>query len=87
MAVLTPRQVDAIRQAYAREIEFDTGVAHTKPILNVAIQAIEDTLSSAQVQTAIVNAIDTATSPVVIPLALKRLLIKQVIVSLGQRFS
>lgn len=63
MAILTAPQLDEVRQAYVRE----HGVADvTKPKLNAAIQAVEDVLSSAGVQTAFNNAINTATSPAVL---------------------
>jgi len=81
MAILTAPQLDEVRQAYVRE----HGVADvTKPKLNAAIQAVEDVLSSAGVQTAFNNAINTATAPTVLTAAQKRLLVRWVLQS---RFS
>lgn len=87
MAVLTPTQLDEVRQAYAKPLEFNGGVSHRKPVLNAAIQAIEDTLTGATVQTAISNAIDAAISPTTMTNGQKRALMKQAIVALGKRFS
>jgi len=73
MAMLTPQQLDDIRQAYTRE----HGVGDViKPRINAANQAIEDTFASGAVQTALNNAINTATSPAVLTAAQKRLLVR-----------
>jgi len=87
MAVLTPQQVDQIRHAYARVLEQETGVAHLRPALNAAIQAVEDALAGNTVQNALSAAIDAAIAPATMTQQHKRRLIKQVIVSLGERIS
>lgn len=87
MAVLSPQQLDEIRQAYAKPLEFAGGVSHRRQVLNAAIQAIEDTLTGVAVQTAISNAIDAAISPATMTNGQKRALIKQAIIALGRRFS
>lgn len=86
MATLNAQQLDEIRQAYAKPIEFNGGVSHRKPVLNAAIQAIEDTLTGTTVQAAIYAAIDAAITPATMTNRLKRDLMKQVIVSLGRRY-
>lgn len=87
MAQLTPAQLDEVRQAYTKPLEFNGGVSHRKPVLNAAIQAIEDTLTGATVQAAISNAIDAAISPATMTNPQKRALMKQAIIALGKRFS
>lgn len=87
MATLTPIQLDEVRQSYTKPLEFNGGVSHRKPILNAAIQAIEDTLTGATVLTAISNAIDAAISPATMTNAQKRALMKHAIAALGRRFS
>lgn len=73
MAILTAQQLAEIRQAFVNEF----GVANqTKPVFNAAIQAIEDVFVSATLQNAIGNAINTATSPVVLTAEQKRLLVR-----------
>jgi len=87
MAILTPQQLDEVRQAYTRPLEFNGGVSHRRQVLNAAVQAIEDTLTGAAVQTALSNAIDVAISPATMTNAQKRALIRQAIAALGRRFS
>ena len=81
MATLTALQLDEVRQGYVKE----HGVADvTKPKLNAAIQAVEDALTAPSLQTALSNAINTATSPQVLTATQKRLLVRWVLQS---RFS
>lgn len=87
MATLTPAQLDEIRQAYTKPLEFNGGVSHRKPVLNAAIQAIEDTLTGTTVQTALSSAIDAAMSPASMTNDQKRALMKQTIIALGRRLS
>jgi hypothetical protein len=87
MAILTPQQLDEVRQAYTRPLEFNGGVSHRRQTLNAAVQAIEDTLTGAAVQTALSNAIDAAISPATMTNGQKRALIRQAIAALGRRFS
>jgi len=87
MAILTAAQLDEVRQAYTKPLEFAGGVSHRRPVLNAAIQAIEDTLTGATVQTALSNAIDAAIAPATMTNTQKRALIKQALAALGRRFS
>jgi hypothetical protein len=87
MAILTPQQLDEVRQAYTRPLEFNGGVSHRRPVLNAAVQAIEDTLTGTAVQNALSSAIDAAITPATMTNAQKRALIKQAIAALGRRFS
>lgn len=87
MAILTGQELDEIRHGYTKPLEFTGGVSHRRPVLNAAIQAVEDTLTGATVQTALSNAIDAAITPATMTNAQKRALIKHVIASLGRRFS
>jgi len=75
MAVLTGPQLDNVRHAFAEELRSD-GIPWTRAKLNAAIQAIEDVFESGALQTAISNAINTATSPAVLTGAQKRALVK-----------
>ena len=78
MAILTAAQLDDIRQSYVK----DNGVATiNRPRLNAAIQAIEDTLTSASVQNAINSAINAAITPATLSAAEKRLLVARVLLS------
>lgn len=87
MAILTSQQLDEVRQAYTKPLEFNGGVSHRRQVLNAAIQAIEDTLTGTTVLTAISNAIDAAISPETMTNAQKRALMKRAIAALGRRFS
>ena len=87
MAILTPTQLDEVRQAYTRPIELTTGIAFQRAVLNAAIQAIEDTLTGTTMQTALSQAIDAAIAPATMTNPQKRALIKQAISALGRRFS
>lgn len=87
MAILTPQQLDEVRQAYTKPLEFNGGVSHRRPVLNAAIQAIEDTLTGTAVQNALSSAIDAAITPATMTNAQKRALIKHAISALGRRFS
>jgi len=81
MAILTARQLDEVRQALVRELTADgvTGINFTKPQVNAAIQAVEDVLTGAALQTALSNAMNTATSPLVLTAAQKKLLVRWVL--------
>ncbi len=87
MPILTGQELDEVRHGYTKPLEFNGGVAHRKPVLNAAIQAIEDTLTGATVQAALSSAIDAAITPATMTNAQKRALVKQAIVALGKRFS
>jgi hypothetical protein len=67
MAVLTPTQLDKIRQEVCRNV---TDVNFTKPQINAAIQAVEDWFEANR--PAISTAINTATSPLVLTVAQKK---------------
>lgn len=73
MAALTPDQLADIRQHTVKELAVAT---FTKPVINAAIQAIEDVFVSPALQNAINNAINTATSPVVLTAEQKRVLVR-----------
>lgn len=87
MAILTAQQLDEVRQAYTKPLEFNGGVSHRRPVLNAAIQAIEDTLTGTAVQNALSSAIDAAISPATMTNAQKRALIKHAIAAFGRRFT
>ena len=72
MAVLTPAELSEIRRECASA---QATVAYTKPVINQAIQALEDwfeTTARSQINTAI----NTATAPVVLPAPVKQLIVK-----------
>jgi len=80
MAILTAKQIDDVRQPLVRELTSDgSGVNFTKPQVNAAIQAVEDVLTGAALQTALSNAINSATSPLVLTAAQKKLLVRWVL--------
>lgn len=70
MPILTAEQLAYLRREMARS---QSVVDYNKPVINAALQAIEDWFESRRAQ--ISNAIDTATSPVVLTAAQKRLLV------------
>lgn len=71
MAVLTDDETTVIRQSLAQ----GETPNWTKAQINAAAQAVEDILVGATLQTAISNAINTATSPVVLTATQKRRLV------------
>ena len=71
MAVLNPAQLADLRRDCARE---QAAVNYTKPQINVALQAVEDTFEG--VRPTLNSAINTATTPLVLTAAQKRLLVK-----------
>jgi hypothetical protein len=82
MALLTSDQLAALRRQCARG---EIPVNYTKAQINAALQAIEDTFESAALQNAISNAINTATSPLVLTAAQKRVLVKHWLASRFER--
>jgi hypothetical protein len=74
VAVISPDDLAAMRRQLAADA-VDTGT-RLKATWSLAYQAIEDWFSSAATQNAISNAIDAATTPVVIPNPEKRKLVK-----------
>lgn len=73
MSILTGRELDATRQPFIRQL---LNPAWRRQAVNAAIQAIEDVFTSAQVQSALSNAIDNAITPATMTAAEKRLLVK-----------
>ena len=63
MAILTPEQLAQLRQELERR---QVPINYTKPQINAAFQGVEDWYQAANVQNAISNAIDSATSPLVL---------------------
>jgi len=82
MAVLNAYQLAEIRRDLADEVK---SVPWRKPPINAAIQAIEDILTGAALQTAISNAINSATTPLVLDATQKRLLVRHVLYSRFER--
>jgi hypothetical protein len=78
MAILTPAQLDAVRQGFVRE--FGTATA-TRPQLNAAIQAVEDIFTGTTLQNAINNAINNATGANTLNATQKQLLVRWVLFS------
>jgi len=76
MAILTKRQLDDVRQALVGELK---EANFTKPQVNAAIQAVEDVLTGGALQTALSNAMNTATSPLVLTATQKKLLVRWVL--------
>jgi len=74
MATLTNPEKDQMRQEFAAA-NAGGDIPWTKPQINAAGQAIEDVLTSPQVQTAISNAIDAAMTPIVLSATAKRRLV------------
>ena len=62
--------------AISRNFTNDSPCPVTKQVLRAAIQAIEGVFESPSMQTALSNAINTATSPVTMTAAQKRKLVK-----------
>lgn len=57
----------------------------TKPTINAALQAIEDTFTAAGIQSALSTAINAATSPTVLTNAQKKLLVAEYILNKAGR--
>lgn len=72
MAILTDAQKVEFRRAVAAE----TVCRWSRPVVDAAFQAIEDTFTGAAIQTALSTAIDTATAPLVLTPQEKRVLVK-----------
>lgn len=72
MAILTPVQLDELRQNYS--IDFSWKLVREDA--NDIFQAIEDVFTSPAVQNALSNAIDNATIPIVLTANEKRSLVK-----------
>ena len=73
MAVLTSPQITELRKQAAADVPT---VRWDKATINAAFQAIEDVFESGALQTAISNAINTATAPFVFTAPEKRMLVK-----------
>jgi len=74
---LTPQDIDYVRVNFTKEIP----PRWLKPTINAAIEAVETVLTSASLQTALSNAIDAATDPIVLDGTEKRKLVKWVLKS------
>ena len=72
MALLTSEQSTELRQNCSRDLSWPL----VRETANAALQAIENVFVSAAVQNALSNAIDAATSPIVLTIAEKRTLVK-----------
>lgn len=60
MAILTATQLADIRVPWSNEL---AGCRLNKPLMNAVAQAVEDTMRSGTLQTALSNAIDAASAP------------------------
>lgn len=83
MAILTTNQLADQRRECAQAV---TVINYTKPQFNAAAQAVEDVFTSASLRTALNNAINNATTPLVLDAAQKRALILSVLKRLIERF-
>lgn len=72
MAILTPDQLQELRSSCAEDIQ----VRYDKALINGVMQVIEDTFDSLAVRSALSNAIDTASTPLVFTATEKRMLVK-----------
>lgn len=84
MATLSPSELTLCRNQMERATN-GTGIPWTKPQLNAAAQAVEDILVGGALQTAISNAINTATSPLVLSATQKRQLVAYVLARKAER--
>lgn len=76
MAVLSAANLTELRQGYCASVNAAAlTVAETKPILNAALQAVEDWFESAATKAAASAAIDAATTPTVLSNAKKKRLV------------
>ena len=73
MAALTDAQLTELRRLFAED---GVPINVVKATVNAALQAVEDWFSLVATQTAVSNAINTATSPAVLSNAQKRALVK-----------
>jgi len=73
MAILTVQELGMTRQEWCDGTPGAAGLS--KPQLNAAMQAVEDILVGAALQSAISNAINTATSPITLSVTEKRRLV------------
>ena len=71
MSLLSAIELAALRQSCARD---QPTVNYTKPQINAALQAVEDTFEG--LRPTLNTAINTATAPLVLTAAQKRLLVK-----------
>lgn len=81
MAILTSEQLTELRN----DCERDQPVRYVKAQANAAFQAIENVFISAAMQNALSNAIDTATAPLVLTPAEKRIFVKHWLRQRAQR--
>jgi len=80
MAILSPNQLVELRQAAAED---QVGINWTKAQINAAAQAVEDWFEANR--PSLNAAINTATSPVVLPGAVKRLLLIRFLMQKSRR--
>lgn len=73
MATLTDAQLTELRRKFASS---GVPITATKPVFNAAYQAVEDWFVAASTQSAVSQAINAATDPVVLTVAQKRALVE-----------